>query len=125
MVGAFELDVLAFAVGGVGQGDLVGADAAPIVVAAVLAVLSVPGMGQGDGGKGFAVLGKAGGGEQGGGAHKAYSFRTKPAGPAPGGRDACAGLPLVYHCGGEGGRKILGKFCIIFVCKEENIGGCS
>src|SRR5699024_12750738 len=60
MVGAFELDVLAFAVGGVGQGDLVGADAAPIVVAAVLAVLSVPGMGQGDRGKGLAALGEPG-----------------------------------------------------------------
>ena len=125
MVGALELDVLALAVGGVGQVDLVSADAAPIVVAAVLAVFGIPGMRQGDGCKGFALFGKAGGGEQGSGAHKAYSFRVMPAGPSARRQGCVCSLALVYHPGGKGGRKILGKFRIIFVCAEKNCVGCS
>ena len=46
MVGALELDVLLLALGGVGQIDLVRADAAPVVGATVLAVQRVPSMGQ-------------------------------------------------------------------------------
>ena len=60
VVGALELDVLALALGGGGQVDLVGADAPPVIVAAVLAVQRVPGMGQRHGGEGFALLGKQG-----------------------------------------------------------------
>ena len=75
MVGALELNELAFAVGGVGDGNLIGADTAPIVVAAVLAVLGVPGVGQGDLCKRLAALGKAGRSEECGCAHGDGSFQ--------------------------------------------------
>ena len=58
MVGALELDVLLLALGGIGQVDLVGADAAPVVTAAVLAIESIPGVGQRHRSKGLAFLGK-------------------------------------------------------------------
>ena len=64
MVGALELDVLLGSLGGVGQVDFIGADAAPVVVAAVLAVEGIPGVGQAYRCKGLMGLGKAGSGQK-------------------------------------------------------------
>ena len=60
MVGALKLNVLLFALGGVGQLQMIAAQAAPIgtIGHTVLAVDVIPGMGQGHLGKGVAVLGK-------------------------------------------------------------------
>ena len=58
MVGALELDVLLLALGGIGELQLVGSDAAPVISAAILAVQSVPGVGEGNGTKGLTVLGE-------------------------------------------------------------------
>ena len=64
VVGTLNFDVLLFALGGVGQIDLVSTDTPPVVVAAVLAVESVLGMGQSDAGKRLALLCEAGLGQK-------------------------------------------------------------
>ena len=64
MVGTLDLDVLLFALGGIRQVDLIGTDAAPVIIAAVLAVKGIRGMGQGHRGKGLVLPGKAGGGQK-------------------------------------------------------------
>ena len=75
MVCALQLDILPLALGGVGQVDDVSADAAPIVGTAVLAVQSVPGVGQCYGSKSLAVLGKPGGSQKCFDTHKLTPFK--------------------------------------------------
>ena len=58
MVGASEFNILLLAGSGLGQIDLIGADAPPVITAAVLAIQSIPGVGQRHRSEGLTFLGK-------------------------------------------------------------------